>query len=350
MKTFHVEAFPALFSSPEYFPLRLNYIERTIDFVRLSIQDYQRLAFLDHREVCGEVYQASLDSLLSAQARINRVIAPIHYVLHTAHCCSTLLARCLEQIPSCFVLKEPFVLTQLVWMHQRLNPEYLEVSVSEEEWHSLLELILALLSRTYQPDQTVIIKVNDVCNPLGQSFLKRDIRSRILFTYNSLPEFLLAVLKSPVRREWLRDRALPIWKEGPRLSELAAVELDQLSDTEYGAYLWLENVWGYEQLLSWAGQTRVEAINGCTLAENPQLVMKSVLATLGLPEGEVLLTKHCLDEVLSRDSKNLELTYSNAQRQGSLVRLKKIFNSDIQLGLTWVKSILGDRPSPIPLE
>src|SRR6267154_1808610 len=98
-----------VFSSPEFYPLRIDFQRRIVQFVRMSRDTYRRSVFLDFRtqHLGTGVYEIRLDDLLFGIADLPTANKAVHYILHTTFCCSTLLARYFELLESCFVLKEP---------------------------------------------------------------------------------------------------------------------------------------------------------------------------------------------------------------------------------------------------
>src|SRR5437016_1126205 len=105
-----------LFASPEWHAFEMNLEQRTITFARLSKQEYEEYVYLGTELAEGQgvdFYELRLDDVLLAAAGLPSVEKPIHYILHTAFCCSTLLARYFELLPECFVMKEPQLLAQM---------------------------------------------------------------------------------------------------------------------------------------------------------------------------------------------------------------------------------------------
>ena len=104
-----------LLSSPELYPTSIDFDRRTVVCVRMTPDTYRDSVFLDNRtKYRGTEVRFRLDDVIFAA----RQVPPkrVHYILNTAYCCSTLLARCFELIPTCFVLKEPRALVQIANM------------------------------------------------------------------------------------------------------------------------------------------------------------------------------------------------------------------------------------------
>ena len=106
-----------------------------------------------------------------------------------------------QELPYCFVLKEPAVLGQLVWL--RDNPP----APGEPDSSGTIgsKSILALLARGYPTDDAVIVKASHDCNCMGNLLLDQDPRPKVVFLFAPLKVFLLQVLKAEHRRQWLRE-------------------------------------------------------------------------------------------------------------------------------------------------
>src|SRR5215471_9372434 len=121
-----------LFTSPDLYPLILDVERNALTFLRMSPESYRDSVFLDLRAQPAEAgkYTIRVDDLLLAAARSSPVPKRVHYILNSAYCCSTLLARYFELLPTCFVLKEPPLLAQVATI----------TSLPRRRWHELFEL------------------------------------------------------------------------------------------------------------------------------------------------------------------------------------------------------------------
>ena len=125
-------------------------------------------------------------------AQVNSVRAreqsgPMHFIFHTAFCCSTLMARALDVKGVSESLKEPGVLLSFArhWASPRQTPGALEA----------LATTLNLLSRAEARDETRIVKASNAANHLLPEILHLRPESKILIMYSSLGGFLEAVAR-----------------------------------------------------------------------------------------------------------------------------------------------------------
>ena len=115
------ENLDAVIASPRFYPTELKIEEHppTISLVEVTRDTYRRSSFLDHR-----MHREPKQKRMACGARelVDRYQgAPaghVGFIFHVAFCCSTLLARYLELLPGTFVLKEPFIPTQLAELNR----------------------------------------------------------------------------------------------------------------------------------------------------------------------------------------------------------------------------------------
>jgi hypothetical protein len=325
----------ALFTSPDYYPLEMDFARGVLRFVPMSPDTYRESVFLDKRTrfLGDRVYLSRLDDVLFAASTQPPSIRPIHYILHTTFCCSTLLARYFELLDFCFVLKEPLLLTQLA-----LTPPQ-----SVSHWSSAFDVGVKLLTRTYAQNQMVVIKPHEPCNALAQKLLEHDQHSTITFLITPLSEFLVAILKSKERRAWVRSR-LPAASQTVPGCKLANVRLDDLSDPEAAAFLWLVNRFICGQLSSGVYSSRVLVINGNRVADSPEKVLPAIADMCEITLQKQEITRLLEHPAVAKYSKDLSKAYTVDSRRQEIAELEERFAPERDSGMAWAKS------QGIPLE
>lgn len=337
-------------TSPEFYPIHLNLKRRLISFVRMSPESYSQSSFLDHRalSVDNRIYDASLDDLLLWVQQSPAHPNPLHYILHPAFCCSTLLARCLDLMPRCFVLKEPHLLTQLS-LGRPPGIEFADGGMktsAHRDWFELVELCLALLNRAYAPTDIIVLKANDRCNALGRLLLNRDERSKVVFLSTSLRSFLLAVLKSRERRLWLRERLNPAQKDALCFPALANLNPEVLPDAEAAAYLWTVNAAVRRRLCRYIEESRVIILDGDRIPEAPSAAVRRVAEHLGISSDQQRIRDVEDHPSMNRHAKEPGKVYNAATREKEILVLEEEWGREADGGMDWVARhepvLLGD--------
>ncbi|MDX1380620.1 MAG: hypothetical protein R3233_05840 [Xanthomonadales bacterium] len=168
--------------SPDWLLAGVDPAAGRAQFARVSRETYLESPFLDHRirPMPTEAHSLSFDALEPA-ARAVRGAAG--WIVHTAFCCSTLLARCLDHPGRTLVLKEPLVLTRLA----DLVREGRAADVP-------LDHLLRLMERAY-PGETALIKPSNYANALLPPLMAADARRRVVLMSCALDALLVSLLK-----------------------------------------------------------------------------------------------------------------------------------------------------------
>jgi hypothetical protein len=182
------------------------------------------------------------------------------------------------------------------------------------EWDLLFDLCARLLGRGYAPQDIVAIKVNDICNSLGELLLARDAATKAVFVTIGLKDFLPVLLKSADRRQWLRGRLLKAQKDAATVPELAGFDPARMSDVEGGAYLWALNE-ALRARLCTLGQSRVLTIQGEGISDAPAGAVRAVANHFGLPISEGLPKDIFRGDTAARYAKDPSRAYDARSRR-----------------------------------
>ncbi|HEX8088020.1 MAG TPA: hypothetical protein VF762_04160 [Blastocatellia bacterium] len=327
-----------LLFSPNLYLRELDQERRTATFIRMDRANYVRSAFLDDRAVRDDLsdYQLDLDDLLDIYESNAVRLRPVHYIFHMAFGCSTLLARCLESVKGCFVLKEPLALHQLAAARSEIgdSPDALR------SWHKTLRLTMSLLSKTYSPSDAVIIKAD--CASIMDDLLDLEDKSRGLFLYSEQRSFLVSILKSHERREWVRRRLSETLKRASLSggdSFPFNADVNHLSDAEAAGMFWLTQIYIYREMQG-SYKSRLMALNGDEFVESPYELLSEMLKHLGIKGvGRRWFERICGD-ILSNHSKTPGLKYDRGSRKQELETLFQIFKDELRRGEVFINAIL----------
>ncbi|MFL6843258.1 MAG: hypothetical protein ACJ8ER_00060 [Allosphingosinicella sp.] len=142
------------------------------------------------------------DALASAPAP-----SPLHFVFHSAYCCSTLLANACDEDGTASSLKEPTILNDLVgWRHRGGAP----ARIGE-----VLDSSLRLLARPFEAGEAVVAKPSNVVNALIPAMLALRPEARCVLLYAPLRLYLGSIAgKGLWGRLWVRDLAMKQLRDG----------------------------------------------------------------------------------------------------------------------------------------
>lgn len=311
-------------ATPDWFPLSLDHERGTLVFVQMTRETFRQSAF-HHAAIIragDKTLKAPVDKLTGVRPGV-----PSHFILHTAFCGSTLLARYLENLPRCFVLKEPGLLTQLGAIPYG------------DAWPDWFETSLSLLGRAYPSDAATIIKLHDVCNWMGGPILDRDRGTRIVFLYNPLRTHLLQILKDRGRRRDVHQhvRSQPM----ALLPALAEAVRDPLTDAQCAAAMWLLNAHLCDCLLARPDRARVLVMNGRDVIADPQRAVTRTMEHFGLVDDAIRVALAALRPAESH-AKDQGAAYDGAARDAALSAAERDHGAEIEAGIAWARQICPD--------
>jgi hypothetical protein len=347
-KTRREETILGLLATPDFFPAKIDWQRQAIVFAQMSRESFRRSTFLDERLVRGgsASFSAGLAEL-SPNFTTEQAKRPSHYILHGAFCGSTLMARHLEELPHCFVLKEPELLAQLARSESSRSE-----AAAFGSWMDWFELSLSLLARAYPSDTAVVTKVCDVCNWMGSRLLDHDDRTKIVFLSSPLKTFLLSVLKRDDRRRWCRGRVRQLHGHLVQIPFLTDISVEDLSDGQRAAVLWLLNSFLCNSLLARPDADRVRSLNSEELIRRPLDNLFDAADFFGLTDDEANQAALTALRPLSYHAKDLHLPYDAASRATDLDDAVVRFGGEVRAAISWTEQVAsGWLPqSPFPVE
>jgi hypothetical protein len=319
-----------LFHSPEWFPLTIDIKQRIIIFTHLKpgrYDDYMFLSLQAAQRRGADIREVRLDDVIFAAASTRSNKGPVHYILHTAYCCSTLLARYFDLMPHCIVLKEPELLAQIAFAQN-----------NSRQWKDAFNVSVKLLCRTYAQDQRVVIKAHVPCNTLGRLLLEENENATIIYLIPRLRSFLLAVLKSMDRCNRVRSWNRHLARLGIAPPQLDHVDPDALTSGQSAAYWWLTNRFLSAQLCEGPYAARVRVIDADVVPDSPRETLHTVTHVCETHFDEQHLISLANHPSIQQYSKDLSRPYDAEVRQREFNELEKCWGSEANRVIEWLAS------------
>ena len=242
-----------------------------------------RTVFLDQRWDRGGSRQCAVP--LSRLRRYESSTAGPALIWHTAFCCSTLIASCLDTPGQCLALKEPMALVDLNLARRG------GLAVADER---LTAGVLSHLGRGFDPGERVVIKPSNGANGLAPDAAAAG--GPMLMLYSSCRDFLLAVIGGgPApgggedRRRFVRDlMAERVISQRPPL-RWRPEDLFTMTDLQVAALLWHTQVGEFRAVARAVGPARARALNCDTFLSHPAGVLAGLdrFFALGLGQARI---------------------------------------------------------------
>lgn len=183
---------------------------------------------------------------------------PVHFIFHSAYCCSTMLARAFDIPGVSMGLKEPQVLNDMIGWRRR--------GAQRTKWYEVLNQTLNLLARPFSNGESVVVKPSNICTPLITPILKARPKAKALLLYAPIESYLQSIAKKEMwGRIWVRDVLIGMRQDGYLISGFEADDLLKLTDLQVAAIGWLSQHMAFGNLVSQFGIDRVKTLDSDTL-------------------------------------------------------------------------------------
>ncbi len=262
---------------PLWFAHRYDPGQDAVHFLRLS-RDVHRAATF----VTDEYLPADAAKLVLRRQDVMAAAplpAPVHFIFHSAYCCSTLLARACDLEGVAMGLKEPPWFNDLVGWKQRGG--------TPREIAAVLDDGLTLLARPFGPGEAVVIKPSNVANAFAPAMLTMRPRARALLLHAPLEAYLGSIVRKGMwGRLWVRD--LLVKQLGDGLHDLGFTPTDYLgqTDLQVAAMGWLAQHALFARMVDSFGSNRVRTLDSETLVAQPVAIMRALATLFGLKLSE----------------------------------------------------------------
>jgi hypothetical protein len=274
---------------------------------------YHRSIFLDGR--ISPLANTSIRVPVSALTEHVPTPAPTSWIFHVAHCGSTLLARALDKPDANLVLREPKALRQLV-----LNSD-----------PRRLAALMAMLSTRYVPDLPTVVKANVPVNFLLPQLADFDPQARAIILHLGLRDYLLAILRHDVQRDWVRRVT------GQLAGHLG--DLSGASDAERVAGLWAAQMEVFAAMISRLPNART--LDAEHFFAEPGRCLNLAASHLSVPMSEAEIERITAGPLFATYSKNPRLAFNNSMRLERRAELERTLASELDEAERWVAKRRG---------
>lgn len=223
--------------------------------------------------------------------------APIHFIFHSAYCCSTLLAAALDVPGVAMGLKEPVLLNDLVgWRHRGAKgPDVARV----------LDHGLQLLARPFAPGEAIVVKPSNIVNALIPAIMAMRPDAHALLLHAPLDAYLASIARKGMwGRLWVRDLFGKLLREG-MVEPLGIAPSDYLglTDIQVAAAGWLAQQWQFQTLCGSLG-ARIATLDSETLVARPRDSLSALARLFGLALDDGAVAAIARGPIYTRNAKD----------------------------------------------
>lgn len=213
-----------------WLPHRYDETSDAIRFVHAPREAHRIATFLTDEYLAGA---ATPEVVGRAEALADAAPAgPLHFIFHSAYCCSTLLARAFDIEGVAMGLKEPQILNDLQgWRGRGAQPAKLA---------EVLDGALRLLARPFAPGEAVVVKPSNLVNAFAPAMLAMRPDARALLLHAPLRVYLGSIARKGMwGRLWVRELFVKIARDGMLDYGFSPEDVLRQTDLQIAAIGWL---------------------------------------------------------------------------------------------------------------
>lgn len=309
--------------SPAWFPLHAAGDDAFL-LVRLEEADYRAASFLDQRILQSNPPRASCTAATLMRAA-SELAPAAHYIFHIGHVGSTLLSRLLGEDRRFFSVREPALL-RLFAAQPRACP-------------IALPALLALLSRSWRPQQRAVIKASSFVSERAQRVLDLTPGSRAVLMYTPAVTYLRSIFGGPNSR--IESRALAPSRLARLRRRLAPVDIPEpRSEGEGIAMSWLCETTALCQAAE-AFSARICWLEFEQFLVDPRAGLAKAFTGLGASPDEPVIDVALTGPLLRQYSKAPDHAYDRALRRLVLESADREHGEEIRKGMLWLTTLAG---------
>jgi hypothetical protein len=308
-----------------------------VHFRHITREQHRAATFLTD-EYLGKANNSVIIGRLNALT-VQPTQAPIHFIFHSAFCCSTLLARALDVPGVSMGLKEPVILNDIVGWRMR-GGDSRQVGYG-------LDSALTLLARPFGSGETVLIKPSNVCNGLAETMMALRPNANALLLYAPLRIFLGSIAKKEMwGRLWVRDLMIKQLKEG--FIDLGLHDEDYLglTDLQAAGIGWLAQHALFRRMINRFGTTRVLILDSESLLATPLQAIRKLSSLFHLKLSDEVIRNIISGPIFTRHSKfnnDFDANTRKSEQRDALA----VYGEEIDMVAKWIEVIAINNAIPL---
>lgn len=298
-----------------------------VHFAYVARARHAELTFLTDAEI-GDAPRRVL-SRTGCLAAIKSLAPPTpHFIIHSAYCCSTMLARAFDLPGTAMALKEPQILNDAVGLRLRGG--------DPRQVAAALDIALWLLARPFAAGEAVVVKPSNLVNALIPALISLRPDVRLLFLHAPLEEFLGSIARKEIEgRAWVREL---MWKfivlgQATRFG-FPEEELYRHTDLQVAALGWLAQQALFGDVISQHGDASRSLVSE-TLTARPAECMAKLGELFGLRIDAGAVAHGPAFRRHSKDGSDFSSAERSAERADGLARHAR----EIAMVMEWSRAV-----------
>ncbi|HEX8572541.1 MAG TPA: hypothetical protein VF759_07310 [Allosphingosinicella sp.] len=323
-----------LAATPHWFPHLLDPATERVLLVEKAEADYRDSAFLDERSLKPGAARHGVEWWHLAAAFPPAARRDAQYIFHIGHVGSTLISRLLGELPAILSLREPLILRTFAEMlGQRGQAEALW---DPESIPGRLDLLTALLSRTFRREQRVLVKATSFVSEAAADLVPAG--SRALLLYARPERYIETILAGPNSRQELAMTARDRLKRLHRAAGAERWRLWELGEGERVAMAWAAEMASLVRAAQALPAGSAMWLDFDDFLADPAASLGALADFFGVELDRAGAEHLAADPLMRRYSKAAEYEYSRELREQVLAEARRDQAGTIASGQRWLES------------
>ena len=253
---------------------------------------------------------------------------PLHFIVHSAFCASTMLARGFNLPGISMGLKEPVLLNDIVGYRRRGAAP---AAVAERLDHAM-----QMLARPFGTGEVTVVKPSNVFNALVPLALPMRAQSKAVLLYAPLRVFLVSVARKGLWcRLWCRELLEGLITDG--IVDLGFEPRDYFrqSDLQVAATGWLAQHRLFHDIAARFGPDRIATLDSEALTGRPQAMVAASASHFGIDIPKALLGNHPAFATHSKFGGS----FDSSDRQAEHAAGAAAHEEEIETVLVWAEAV-----------
>ncbi len=330
-----------LAATPLWFPHLLDPVSDRVLLVEKAEADYRDSAFLDERSLKPDRPRHGVEWWHLAAAFPPPSRRDAHYIFHIGHVGSTLVSRLLGELPQVLALREPLILRTFAEMlSQREQPEALWDPASIP---GRLDVLTALLSRTFRAGQRVLVKATSFVSEIAADLVPAG--SRALLLYARPERYFETILAGPNSRQELATTAQARLRRLHRAAGGERWRLWEMGEGERVAMAWAAEMASLVRAAEALPEGSVMWLDFDDFLAAPARSLASLADFFGVDLDPAGAEHLAADPLMRRYSKAAEYEYSRELREEVLAEARREQSGAIDAARRWLDAAAPGCPA-----
>ncbi|AMO72357.1 hypothetical protein [Sphingorhabdus sp. M41] len=323
-----------IISDADYLPHRYDEVADGFRFVHVPRDVHRNCTFITDEHLPNVDRYELINRADIADVKLES--APVHFIFHSAYCCSTMMARAFDIEGVSMGLKEPVILNDMIGWRRR--------GADNQRLAAVLDKSLELLARPMGNDRAVIVKPSNICTPLAIPALKLRPESRALLLYAPLESYLQSIVKKEMwGRIWVRDVLLGTLKDGYAVGGFSPEELLQLTDLQVAAIGWLSQHAAFAKIVETIGADRVRVLDSDSFLANQRETLEALnlFYGLGMDSAKIaqILEGPAFNSHSKLDQAKRGEVFDAKARQQEQNQMAALHGAEIKMVVKWTQAV-----------